>query len=91
MATVRFSEDLLQKIKDNANNTFDTRLKKVYGVEEGLADRIYDHVFKDYYASMNALPKEFMEQVSNITISHFGDVPTNVQLNFASLRPLPKG
>ena len=69
MATVRFSEDLLQKIKDNASDTFDTRLKKVYGVEEGLGDRIYDHVFKDYYASMNALPKEFMEQVSNKTIS----------------------
>lgn len=91
MATVRFSEDLLQKIKDNASNTFDTRLKKVYGVEEGLADRIYDHVFKDYYASMNALPKEFMEQVGHIHISHFGDVLTNVQLNFASPRPLPKG
>ncbi len=91
MATVRFSEDLLHKIKNNASNTFDTRIKKVYEVEEGLADRIYDHVFKDYYASMNALPKEFMEQVSNITISHFGDLQTNVQLNFASARPLPKG
>lgn len=91
MATVRFSEDLLEKIKTNAINTFDTRVRKAYEVEEGLGDRIYDHVFKDYYASMNALPKEFMEQVGNITISHFGDVPTNVQLNFASPRPLPKG
>lgn len=90
MATVRFSGELIDSIKSNAHSTFDLRMKKAAEIDEAIADRIYDHAFKDYYAKMSALPREFFEQYDAFVIQSFGTVTPHVQVRFSSSRPLPK-
>lgn len=90
MATVRFSGELVSSIRDNARETFNSRLQKAAEVDPTIADRMYDHAFKDYYPKMNALPREFFEQYETISCNKVGAISAGVQLRFSSSRPIPK-
>lgn len=90
MATVRFSGELLGMIRNNARETFDDRLRKVMEVDPTMGDRMYDHAFKDYYAKMVSLPKEFFDYIETINLERIDALQVSVQLRFASPRPIPR-
>jgi hypothetical protein len=74
MATVRFSQELRDKIKVNAGNLFTADLQKADAVPEGLGDKIYEIAYASYIPAMNALPNEFFYTLSGISVKKIGDV-----------------
>jgi hypothetical protein len=85
MATVRFSQELRDKIKVNAGNLFTTDLQKADAVPDGLGDKIYEIAYASYIPAMNALPSEFFYSVSGIAVKKIGDVVYNApRLSFRS-------
>jgi hypothetical protein len=74
MATVRFSQELRDKIKVNAGNLFTTDLQKADAVPDGLGDKIYEIAYGSYIPAMNALPNEFFYTLSGISVKKIGDV-----------------
>jgi hypothetical protein len=74
MATVRFSQELRDKIKVNAGNLFTTDLQKADAVPDGLGDKIYEIAYASYIPAMNALPNEFFYTLSGISVKKIGDV-----------------
>jgi hypothetical protein len=77
MATVRFSQELRDKIKVNAGNLFTTDLQKADAVPDGLGDKIYEIAYGSYIPAMNALPNEFFYSLSGIAVKKIGDVVYN--------------
>ena len=77
MATVRFSQELRDKIKVNAGNLFTTDLQKADAVPDGLGDKIYEIAYASYIPAMNALPSEFFYSLSGIAVKKIGDVVYN--------------
>jgi hypothetical protein len=85
MATVRFSQELRDKIKVNAGNLFTTDLQKADAVPDGLGDKIYEIAYGSYIPAMNALPNEFFYSLSGIAVKKIGDVVYNApRLSFRS-------
>jgi hypothetical protein len=74
MATVRFSQELRDKIKVNAGNLFTTDLQKADAVPDGLGDKIYEIAYGSYIPAMNALPTGFLYTLSSISVKKIGDV-----------------
>jgi hypothetical protein len=85
MATVRFSQELRDKIKVNAGNLFTTDLQKADAVPDGLGDKIYEIAYGSYIPAMNALPNEFFYTISGIAVRKIGDEVYNApRLSFRS-------
>jgi hypothetical protein len=69
MAVVRLSDSLIQGVLTNARNVHDKELVKVRdNIPKDLGMRVYDQAFRDYIASMNALPAVFFDTTDNIRI-----------------------
>lgn len=78
MATVRFSQELRDKIQVNAGNLFAKDIERAQAVPDGLADKIYDIAYAPYIASMNALPSGFFYTLKGIAVKRIGDIDYNV-------------
>lgn len=71
MATVRFSNELKERILEQAKAPFDKRnieIKKI-PVEEGLFDLIYKRALGDWFAPVQNLPDGFMEVYQQFTLT----------------------
>lgn len=84
MATVRFSNELKERILEQAKAPFDRRdieIKKI-PVEEGLFDLIYKRALGDWFAPVQNLPDGFMETYQQFTLTrvvvpHHPDIPVH--------------
>lgn len=96
MATVRFSSELRSDIRRRAEKTFDARIEAVSAVDESWGQRIYDHVFREYYPRMQALPACFFSQTTDWHIDELLDrsggriARPSYTFTLASAVPLPK-
>ena len=90
MATVRFSGELRDEIRTNARNTFDHRIKAADRVDDSIGDRIYAHVFEQYYSKMQALPDCFFTLTDQIHLNKFGEIDVERRIVFSKPMPFPK-
>lgn len=91
MATVRFSEDLIHKIANNARDTFGKRYVEAGKFPDDIGDRLYNFMFKDYIDKMNALPPEFFDRFTEFTINRFGTVTLQHTFKLTNSRGFPEG
>lgn len=77
MATVRFSQELRDKILVSANNLFSNDINKASEVPDGLGDLIYDLAYAPYVPAMNALPKEFFYTIQGVVVKRIDDTEYN--------------
>ena len=81
MATVRFSQDLTDKILDNAKEMFteDIRKAKMNIPFAEWGQKLYDSLFSaEVQAQMNALPDGFMNTISEFELTGFKNAPDDV-------------
>lgn len=90
MATVRFSGELRDEIRTNARNTFDHRLKTADEIDDSIGDRIYAHVFEQYYSKMQALPDCFFSMHDYIHLDSFDDINVGRRISFSKPMPFPE-
>lgn len=85
MATVRFSQELRDKILVNAGNLFTNDVQKASAVPDGLADKVYEIAYAPYIPSMNTLPTGFFYTLKGISVKRIGDVDYNTpRMDFRS-------
>lgn len=77
MATVRFSQELRDKIKVNAGNLFAKDLEKANAVPDGLGDKIYEIAYASYIPAMNAVPTNFFYTIKGIEVKRIGETDYN--------------
>lgn len=90
MATVRFSSELRGDIQNNARDTFDHRIKAANKIDDSIGDRIYAHVFEQYYSKMQALPDCFFTLTEQIHLEKFGDIDVDRRIVFSKPMPFPE-
>lgn len=78
MATVRFSQELRDKIQVNAGNLFAKDVEKANALPDGLADKIYEIAYASYIPAMNALPSGFLYSLKGIAVKRIGEIDYNV-------------
>jgi len=71
MATVRFSDQLRDRIKSNAREMFDTRISEAKRNPPNWAGNIYDLVFSDTKKMMYDLPDGYFETDKDINLYGF--------------------
>ena len=98
MATVVLSQDLRERILDNAKGVFEKRLVAACeSYAPDLADRLYAKVFNEYIPHMNALPEEFFMVHSKLLVSKVcgigmpDGIPTYKHMEFSSPVRIPFG
>jgi hypothetical protein len=98
MATVVLSQDLRERILDNAKGVFEKRLVAACeSYAPDLADRLYAEVFSEYIPHMNALPEEFFMVHTKLFVSKVCDIempngaPTYKHMEFSSPVRIPHG
>ena len=90
MATVRFSGELRDEIRTRAGNTFDHRMSAADKIDDSIGDRIYAHVFEQYYSKIQTLPDCFFNMNDYIHLDSFGDINVGRRINFSKPMPFPK-
>ena len=80
MATVRFSDQLKDKIRDNARAMFKESIDKAKAdVPAHWADKLYQSFFPaDVIAKFNALPDYAMKKEANLNFAGFYNAPEDV-------------
>lgn len=86
MATVRFSGDLLDKIRTRATETFQDRINKVQKSEpDNFATNFYNWAFADTIHLLNQLPDGFLDTTGSFNINQIlmsGSPNVNVSSTF---------
>lgn len=86
MATVRFSGDLLEKIKERAAETFQDRYNKAHKSEpENFATNFYNWAFADTIHLLKQLPDGFLDTTGSFNINQIlmsGSPNVSVQSTF---------
>jgi len=87
MATVRFSERLIEDIERNARKSFDAQEAAARSaVPKDMGDRIYDKMFDGAtQAKMNALPEGYLKEIDQAPFRGFVGMPENVDANLYRL------
>ena len=71
MATVKFSEELRERIANVASSKFQDAINKaVASAPKDWGDKLYDYAFAPYVDAMEALPKGFLPTRSNIVVDN---------------------
>ena len=72
MATVRFSEELKQRVISNARRVHTESINKAEeNYPKDWGDRLYDLMFRDTKVAMNALPKGYFKLMGEVRIEGF--------------------
>lgn len=77
MAVVKFSDKLIEEIRDNANNTFTARLSKANEIPVNasqLAEYLYKEGTKPYEPSFSSLPENFFEMSGTMRLISYGGI-----------------
>jgi hypothetical protein len=87
MATVRFSDEMRTSILRNARSLYDEQVgtAKDDFPKERWGNEVYNLMFKDTMAQMNALPDGYLKASDNLGITGFsgGDRSDDVEIRFA--------
>jgi hypothetical protein len=91
MATVRFSKDLHEEIVKNARGVFGKQLEAATDAkpDQAWGDKIYNILFGEHTAVLNAVPDMFLKKVSTIEIEKVGSQNANLKFALTSDRPWP--
>jgi len=93
MATVRFSEELRNRIIGNAKVLFDSNKKEEVVHRTGWGQRIYDGMYRDTIVQMKALPCEYMDETKDVDIRgvKFKDASNLIELRLClDIVPAPQ-
>lgn len=93
MATVRFSKELKEDIVKNAIVVFKKRMETAYETRPDAlawADKIYDTLFGQHVAALNAVPQDFLFMAETIEVSCIGDNRCDLRFNFVTSKPWPR-
>jgi hypothetical protein len=89
MATVRFSANLKHTIRSNAMGLFTKQMEDAdNSFNKELLDGVYDTVFNAWLSHINALPKEFFKEVSQLDV-YIRRGATAIRLKLPTPRPIP--
>lgn len=91
MATVRFSKELQEEILKNARGVFGRQVEAAVNDRPSheWGDKIYNTLFGEHTAALNAVPTYFFNMVEKIKIEHIGSLQVNLEFNLNSKRPMP--
>ena len=93
MATVRFSKELQDEIVSNARKVFD---KQIQAARDSRPDatawgeRIYEVLFGQHVAALNAVPQEFLSRIEQIDIGRIGNVRCGLRFTLTTSKPWPR-
>jgi hypothetical protein len=74
MATVRFSEELRERIRNNAQRMHEANIEKAEeAAPNNWGDRIYDRMFRNTRVGMNLLPEGYLDTRQAFTFGGFGE------------------
>jgi len=92
MAVVRISDQMKKIVMAAARNTFEKRLDAARKnlVIPTTAEDIYSHIFGEWVDQMEALPKEFFNYSSEITIERIHGIGYSHTFKLVTEKPLPR-
>lgn len=92
MAVVRISDQMKKLVIATARNTFEKRLDTARDSLElpMTAEDVYSRIFGEWVDKMEALPKEFFNYSSEITIERIHGVGHSHTFKLATEKPLPR-
>jgi hypothetical protein len=93
MATVRFSKELKEDIVKNAIVVFKKRMETAYETRPDAlawAEKIYDTLFGQHVATLNAVPQDFLFMTEAIDVVRIGDNRCDLRFNFVKPKPWPR-
>lgn len=92
MATVRFSKELQDAILNNARGVFGKQLEMARDAkpEQAWGERIYDTLFGEHTAVLNAVPQYFLNMVDKIKVEQVGGQACSLEFQLNSPKPFPK-
>jgi len=75
MATVRFSQDLKDRIFRNARQMFEKRIASAEAAkpDQAWGMRIYDALFGEYAAALAAVPRGFLQTADDFSVQYVGE------------------
>lgn len=91
MATVRFTDALIDKIKDKARDMFAKPMNEAenYGIPADIGDQLYNWMFGDHVQTMKSLPVGYLDMVGNMQVAQIANVQVHSQFKFSSPVPWP--
>lgn len=90
MATVRFSQELIDAILKNAGNKMHKPIEDAHNdVDPVWGTRIYNILFGEYQANIQKLPRFFFTYTDKINIRGVGEINCNIPFKFATALPYP--
>ena len=91
MATVRFSIELINRIKANANSKMQLAVTKATDtkLDNSWGQRIYDILFPEVKPIISQVPATWLKMVENIEISKVAGRACNMKFTFATPQPWP--
>jgi len=92
MAVVRISDQMKKIVVAAARNTFEKRLETARASLElpMTAEEVYSCIFGEWVEKMEALPKEFFNYSSEITIERIHGMGYSYTFKLATEKPLPR-
>ena len=91
MATVRFSKELQDAILNNARIVFNKQREDADNNRPSheWGDKIYDTLFGEHTAVLNAVPPYFFNMADRIKVEHIGTLQVALEFKFNSPKPIP--
>jgi len=91
MATVRFSNELVNEIERNARAKMNPAIAraKEQTLDNAWGQRIYDILFLEAKPLIAQVPAEWLKTVDKITISRVANSPCDMTFTFATPQPWP--
>ena len=93
MATVRFSKELQDEIIKRAKAVFDKQLQAAQDSRPDATawgERIYEVLFGQHVAALNAVPQEFLSRIEQMDIARVGDVRCGLRFSLTTSKPWPR-
>ena len=88
MATVRFSNELKDTIERKASDIFSAEAEKLRENRPNWAEEIYQGMYSEHRAAMDALPDGYFSRVSEVSLAGFegGDWDKSLNINTRDLK-----
>lgn len=92
MATVRFSQELKDKILSNARAVFSKQVEEADASRPSneWGDKIYDTLFGHLTPVFNQIPQEFLKMMKSVQVEQVGSTHCGLKFEFTTERPWPR-